>query len=52
VIPDFREPDTIRLGVAPLYTRFTDVYDALDRLRRLVERGEQRLVDAARSRVT
>jgi kynureninase len=52
VIPDFREPDTIRLGVAPLYTRFKDVYDALDRLRRLVERGEQRLVDAARSRVT
>jgi kynureninase len=52
VIPDFREPDTIRLGVAPLYTRFADVYEALDRLRGLVERGEQRLVDAARSRVT
>jgi kynureninase len=52
VIPDFREPDTIRLGVAPLYTRFADVYEALDRLRGLVERGEQRLVDTARSRVT
>jgi kynureninase len=52
VIPDFRGPDTIRLGVAPLYTRYVDVWDALDRLRKLVERGEQRLVDAARSRVT
>jgi len=52
VIPDFRGPDTIRLGVAPLYTRYVDVWDALDRLRGLVERGEQRLVDAARSRVT
>jgi kynureninase len=52
VIPDFRGPDTIRLGVAPLYTRYADVWDALDRLRGLVERGEQRLVDAARSRVT
>ena len=52
VIPDFRGPDTIRLGVAPLYTRFVDVWDALDRLRGLVERGEQRLVDATRSRVT
>lgn len=52
VIPDFRGPDTIRLGVAPLYTRYVDVWDALDRLRRLVERGEQRLVDAARTRVT
>jgi kynureninase len=52
VIPDFRGPDTIRLGVAPLYTRHVDVWDALDRLRGLVERGEQLLVDAARSRVT
>jgi kynureninase len=52
VIPDFREPDTIRLGVAPLYTRFVDVWDALDRLRGLVERGEQRLVSAARTRIT
>jgi len=52
VIPDFRGPDSIRLGVAPLYTRFADVYDALDRLRGIVERGEQRLVSAERSRVT
>jgi kynureninase len=52
VIPDFRGPDTIRLGIAPLYTRFTDVWDALDRLRGLVERGEHRAVDAARGRVT
>jgi kynureninase len=52
VIPDFRGPDTVRLGVAPLYTRYVDVWDALDRLRGLVERGEQRLVDATRSRVT
>jgi kynureninase len=52
VIPDFRGPDSIRLGVAPLYTRFVDVYDAIDRLRGLVERGEQKLVSAERSRVT
>ena len=52
VIPDFRGPDSIRLGVAPLYTRFVDVYDAIDRLRGLVERGEQRLVDPERARVT
>jgi kynureninase len=52
VVPDFRDPDSIRLGVAPLYTRYVDVWDAIDRLRGLVERGEQRLVDAARSRVT
>ena len=52
VIPDFRGPDSIRLGVAPLYTSHADVWDALDRLRGLVERGEHRLVDAAPGRVT
>ena len=36
VIPDFRGPDSVRLGIAPLYTRFVDVYDAIDRLRDLV----------------
>ena len=39
VIPDFREPDSIRLGLAPLYTRFVDVWDGIDRLRSLLERG-------------
>ena len=52
VIPDYRGPDSVRLGVAPLYTRFVDVYDALDRLRDLVERGVHREVDQTISRVT
>jgi kynureninase len=52
VIPDFRGPDSIRLGLPPLYTRFVDVHDAADRLRSLVERGEQRAVDPAWRRVT
>ena len=34
--PDFRTPDVIRLGLSPLTTRFTDVYDGLDRVRRLL----------------
>jgi kynureninase len=36
VIPDFRTPDVIRLAVTPLYTRFVDVWDAMDRLRALL----------------
>ena len=52
VVPDFRGPDSIRLGVAPLYTSYADAWDALDRLRGLVERGEHRELDAARARVT
>ena len=52
VVPDFRGPDTVRLGVAPLYTRYVDVYDAMARLHDLVGRGEHRDVDPARTRVT
>ena len=52
VIPDFRGPDSVRLGIAPLYTRFVDVYDAIDRLRDLVERGVHREIDTTVSRVT
>jgi kynureninase len=39
VIPDFRTPDVIRLGLSPLTTRFTDVYDGLERVYRLVSSG-------------
>ena len=37
VIPDFREPDNIRLGLAPLYTSFGDVWEAVDRIRQVVK---------------
>jgi kynureninase len=36
VLPDFREPDNIRLGLAPLYTTFSEVWETVDRLRRVV----------------
>jgi kynureninase len=52
VIPDFRGPDSIRLGVAPLYTRFVDAWDAIDRIHGIVERGEQKEMEVTRARVT
>ncbi len=36
VIPDFRSPDNIRFGLAPLYTSYVDVYEAMSRLRRVL----------------
>jgi kynureninase len=52
VIPDFRTPDRLRLGVAPLYTTFTDLYRSMDRLRTLVAAGTHDRYPAERSRVT
>jgi kynureninase len=37
VIPDFRHPDGIRVGLAPLTTMFTDVHDGLIALRTLID---------------
>jgi kynureninase len=37
VIPDYREPDNIRLGFAPLYISFTDIWEGFDRIRRVME---------------
>jgi kynureninase len=52
VIPDFRGPDTVRFGFPPLYTRFADVREAIERLGRVVELEEFREVDASLTRVT
>jgi kynureninase len=37
VIPDFRKPDIIRFGITPIYTRFSDIYEALSRLRQVMD---------------
>jgi kynureninase len=36
VIPDFREPDGIRIGLAPLSTSFTELYDGMAALRDVI----------------
>ena len=38
VIGDFRPPDLLRFGFAPAYVRFVDVWDAVARLRGILER--------------
>lgn len=37
LIPDFRAPDNLRLGFAPLYLSFADVWEGFDRIRRVME---------------
>jgi len=39
VVGDFRPPDVIRLGPAPLYTRFVDVFDAVDKMAEVLKAG-------------
>ncbi len=37
VIPDFREPDYIRLGITPLYTSYMDIYEAVMQIKMIAE---------------
>lgn len=39
VVGDFRAPDTVRFGFTPLYVSYADVWDAVDRLARIIETG-------------
>jgi len=52
VIGDYRTPDRVRLGPAPAYTRFTDVWDAMDKLREITADKSYADIPAERSRVT
>ena len=37
VIPDFRAPDNLRLGIAPIYTSYEEIYGAVEGMARIVD---------------
>jgi kynureninase len=39
MVGDFRPPDVIRLGPAPLYTRYVECFDAVERMAEVLEQG-------------
>ncbi|GAC1517892.1 MAG: kynureninase [Acidimicrobiales bacterium] len=52
VVADFRAPDVLRIGLSPLSTRFTDVWDGLERLRDLAADAAWRRHPETPGRVT
>jgi kynureninase len=52
VIPDFREPDNIRLGITPLYTTYTEIFIAVMEIRNIVENELFSKYSPAREQVT
>jgi kynureninase len=52
VLPDFRYPDNLRLGIAPLYTSFGEVHEAVARIARVVRDRRYERYSAERPTIT
>ena len=52
IIPDFRPTRFIRLGIAPLYTRYEDLWETVYRLKEIVLEKEYEYHDGNQPTVT
>ncbi|MCU0327308.1 MAG: aminotransferase class V-fold PLP-dependent enzyme [Spirosomaceae bacterium] len=52
IIPDFRPPNNIRLGIAPLYNTFEELYHSVIRIKKIVETEEYKTFGVERLNVT
>ena len=42
VVGDFRAPNLVRLGIAPLYLSYVELWEAVQRLKAVMDNGEWR----------
>jgi kynureninase len=52
VLPDFRHPDNIRFGIAPIYISFAEIHEAVMRLVRVMDERHYAKYPRARTEVT
>jgi len=52
VVPDFRAPDNIRMGVTPLYTTYAEIFKAMARIREITEERVYENFSSERKAVT
>lgn len=52
VVPDFREPDNIRLGISPLYTNYEDIFRAILQIKEIIAGKLYERYPQSRDRVT
>jgi kynureninase len=51
VVPDFRAPNVIRLAPVPLYNSFSEVWQTVQMLKEIVEKGEHEQFSGQRGTV-
>ncbi|MCP4312640.1 MAG: kynureninase [Bacteroidetes bacterium] len=52
VVPDFREPNNIRFGIAPLYTSYEEIFMAVEKLRLIMDQKIYERYPRSRDKVT
>jgi kynureninase len=52
VVPDFRAPDNIRLGIAPIYTSYAEIHEAMRRMREVIVQRSYKHYSTERHNVT
>ncbi len=52
IIPDFRPPNNIRIGIAPLYLSYMDMYHTVERMKSIMENEEYKRFSEDKLKVT